>query len=169
MKQILLLLFIVLLTLGSTAQGSNSVAKYDVAWHCVGTDENSSMPLGNGDIALNIWTEQNGDIVLLIAKSDAWSENGQLLKLGKVRVSLTPNPFTNTKSFTQTLRLEIGEVELFAGKNSVRIWFNSSSLYPLVFEREHLESLLPKYPDPLLHRCFGITMKGEHLLSLLHK
>ncbi len=43
--------------------------------------------------------------------------------------------------------------------------FNSSSIYPLVFAREHLESLLPKYPDPLLHRCFGITMKGPGLVS----
>ena len=43
--------------------------------------------------------------------------------------------------------------------------FNKRSLYPLVFEREHLESLLTKYPDPLLHRCFGVTMKGEGLVS----
>jgi hypothetical protein len=41
--------------------------------------------------------------------------------------------------------------------------FNTHSIYPLVFEREHLESLLPKYPDPLLHRCFGVAMKGEGL------
>jgi len=243
LKQILLFLFIVLPTLFATAQVGRSVAAYNVVWNSLGTDENSSMPLGNGDIALNIWTEQSGDIILLIAKSDAWSENGQLLKLSRVRISLKPNPFIDSKSFTQTLRLETGEVELCAGKNSVRIWvdanhpvirlvaqterpislnavseiwrskgynydqktllkgggggsnfwewlskpdglsfdpdtilpsrnnrvswchFNARSLYPLVFEKEHLESLLPKYPDPLLHRCFGITMKGEFLVS----
>ena len=43
--------------------------------------------------------------------------------------------------------------------------FNSRSIYPLVFEREHLESLLKKYPDPLLHRCFGVVMKGPGLAS----
>ena len=35
----------------------------------------------------------------------------------------------------------------------------------MVFEKEHLESFLPKYPDPLLHRCFGVTMKGPGLAS----
>ncbi|MGA2406388.1 MAG: DUF5703 domain-containing protein [Bacteroidales bacterium] len=242
-KQILLFLFFVLPISYSPAQGTRSVATYDVVWNSLGTNENSSMPLGNGDLALNIWTEQNGDIVLLVAKSDAWSENGQLLKLGSVRINLTPNPFINSKSFTQTLLLETGELELRAGNNSVRIWvdanhpvvrvvastespimlkavsgiwrskryhldnstvlevggrggnfwewkskpdglsfdpdtilpaidnnitwchFNTHSLYPLVFTQEHLESLLPRYPDPLLHRCFGITMKGEHLVS----
>ncbi len=39
--------------------------------------------------------------------------------------------------------------------------FNTRSIYPLVFEREHLEALLSKYPDPLLHRWFGVTMKGS--------
>jgi hypothetical protein len=198
------------------------------------------MPLGNGDIALNVWTEHNGDIVLLIAKSDAWSENGELLKLGRVRLSLEPNPFKNSDSFTQTLRLETGDVELHAGNNLARIWvdanqpvvhvqvqtkvpiklkavsevwrtkkyyldkqaieqtqvgffewgtdpdsltfypdtilrakdnriswchYNTHSIYPLVFEQEHLETLLSKYPDPLMHRCFGITMKGDNLVS----
>jgi alpha-L-fucosidase 2 len=34
-----------------------------------------------------------------------------------------------------------------------------------VFEREHLEPLLQKYPDPLLHRCFGVVMKGPGLVN----
>lgn len=75
------------------AQQSNFMEQNDVTWNFLGTNENDSMPLGNGDVALNVWTEQNGDIVLLLAKSDAWSENGQLLKLGRVRVKLKPNPF----------------------------------------------------------------------------
>lgn len=223
------------------AQGSKSVTKYDVVWNSLGKNENSSMPLGNGDVALNVWTEQNGDIVLLIAKSDSWSGNGQLLKLGRVRVSLEPDPFINASSFTQVLRLEAGDVELRSGNNFVRIWvdashpvihiqmqtenpvklrasseiwrtkkyhldqqaiartqlgffawgndpngltfypdtilpakdnriswchFNTHSIYPLVFKQEHLQSLLSKYPDPLMHRCFGLTMKGKDLVSV---
>src|SRR5580698_4002094 len=86
-----------------SAQTNQFAASNDVTWHGLGTNENNSMPLGNGDLALNVWTEQNGDIVLLLAKSDAWSENGQLLKLGRVRIKLSPNPFA--ASLTQTLRL----------------------------------------------------------------
>jgi len=233
-------LLIVLSTSVIPAQSSKSIAAYNVVWNSLGKDENSSMPLGNGDVALNFWTEQNGDIVLLIAKSDAWSENGELLKIGRVRVSLEPNPFKNSASFTQTLRLESGDVKLRTGNNFVHIWvdannpaihlqvqteapvqvkatsevwrtkeysfdtraidrtglgffewggypdsltfypdtifqlkdnrvsschFNTHSIYPMVFEIEHLKSLVLKYPDPFIHRCFGLTMKGDNLVS----
>ncbi|HEX4123072.1 MAG TPA: DUF5703 domain-containing protein [Verrucomicrobiae bacterium] len=226
------------LPLALFADTSPFVKMNDVEWNSLGTNENSSMPLGNGDIGLNVWTEQNGDIVLLLAKADAWSENGQLLKLGRVRVKLTPNPFVDALSFSQSLRLESGDIQIQSGKNTVRIWadanqpvvrvevhtsepvqleasteiwraktyhlnqkavqkagffewgndpdgldfdpdtllparansiswchFNSRSIYPLVFAKEHLESLLPKYPDPLLHRCFGVTIAGRGLVS----
>jgi alpha-L-fucosidase 2 len=231
-------LLLIGLPLALSARENHFITANDVIWHSPGTDENNSMPLGNGYIALNVWTEQNGDIVLLLAKSDAWSENGQLLKLGRVRVKLTPNPFVSPDGFTQTLKLESGEVQLRNGKNIVRIWvdannpvahvevqseqpvqleakselwrtkayhlnqkavsqagffewgnnpngldfdadkilpaqtnqvtwchFNSRSIYPLVFEREHLEPLLQKYPDPVLHRCFGVIMKGPGLVN----
>lgn len=215
----------------------HSVAKYDVTWHSLGLDENSSMPIGNGDIAANVWTEQSGDIVILIAKADAWSENGQMLKLGRIRIALSPNPFKNVPTFIQQLKLESGAVEVSNGKDVVRIWadanhpvirvwlntarpitanvrsevwrtrkyhltqnqvracggtffewggcpdgldfdadnifpqkknqiawchFNSRSMYPVVLEHEHLGSLLSKYPDPLLHRCFGVVAKGDN-------
>lgn len=225
-------------TLFSSARDNPFAAANDVTWHSLGTNENDSMPLGNGDLGLNIWTEQNGDILLLLAKSDAWSENGQLLKLGRVRLRLDPNPFLNPGGFTQTLRLASGEVQILDGGNMARIWvdanhpvihvefklaaparltakseiwrtqsvhlgqqavlkagffewgndpdgldfdpdtvrpaqphqvawchFNSRSLYPLVFQKEHLESLLPQYPDPLRHRCFGVALTGPGLFA----
>ena len=40
------------------------------------------MPLGNGDIGLNVWTEPDGDIVFYIAKTDAVDGLGRFLKLG---------------------------------------------------------------------------------------
>ncbi len=43
--------------------------------------------------------------------------------------------------------------------------WNTNSIYPVVFQREHLETLLPKYPDPLLHRCFGATLLGAGLVA----
>src|ERR1035438_6788956 len=79
-------LLLICLPLALSAEENHFIAANDVAWDSLGTNETNSMQIGNGDIALNVWTEQNGDIVLLIAKSDAWSENGQLLKLGRGRV-----------------------------------------------------------------------------------
>src|SRR4029077_16316628 len=123
-------IFLIFATIALTARENHFMATNDVTWHSPGTNENSSMPLGNGDITLNVWTEQNGDIVLLLAKSDAWSENGQLLKLGRVRVKLTPNPFLAGSSFSQTLKLETGEIQLQSGKTTVIIWADAN--HPVV-------------------------------------
>ena len=40
-----------------------AISSNDVVWTEPGNSSADSMPLGNGDIGLNIWTEQNGDIV----------------------------------------------------------------------------------------------------------
>src|SRR5882724_4248157 len=181
----------------SSGLSNQFIAENDVTWTTLGTNENDSMPVGNGDIAANVWTEQNGDLVLLVAKADAWAETGALMKLGRVRVQLNPNPFAGAANFTQVLKLENGTVELKSGDNTLRVWidanhpvihveahlehpgnlqanlerwrrtdiifpvgaeritwchFNPSSMYPSLLKQEHLESLIPKYPDPLLHR-----------------
>ncbi|WP_324149427.1 DUF5703 domain-containing protein, partial [Paraburkholderia sp.] len=216
----------------------NPISVNDVKWTTLGQNENDSMPIGNGDLAANVWTEQNGDIVLLVAKADAWTELGKLVKLGRVRIQLNPNPFAGAADFTQILRLEDATIEIKSGKNTVLIWadanhpvihvdahlehpstmqarlevwrtkthpynepspdkggmfafgnhpvaldfeadtimpagknqitwyhFNSASVYPLVLQQEHLESLLQKYPDPFLHRCFGAALGGPGLMS----
>ncbi|MGC9942137.1 MAG: DUF5703 domain-containing protein [Verrucomicrobiota bacterium] len=93
----------------------------DVAWTSLGMDENDSMPIGNGDLAANVWTEQNGDLVILVAKADAWTEWGKLVKPGRVRLKLSPNPFTGATNFTQTLHLEDGSIEIKSGANLVRV------------------------------------------------
>ena len=86
--------------------------RYNVTWNSLGKDYRDSMPIGNGDIGLNVWTEQNGDLVFLIGKTDAYTENGQLVKLGRVRVRLTPNPFAAPAAFRQTLDVGQGEIDL---------------------------------------------------------
>ena len=205
------LLFFIFFSSRLWAQDANHfIAGNDVTWTTLGINENDSMPVGNGDIAANVWTEQNGDLMLLVAKADAWAESGALLKLGRVRVRLNPNPFAGATNFTQVLKLEDGSIELKSGENTVRIWidanhpvihteahlehpgtfqatlelwrksdsvfpagadrvtwchFNSSSMYPSLLKQEHLEPLIPKYPDPLLHRCFGATLTGPGLVS----
>ncbi|MGC3988099.1 MAG: DUF5703 domain-containing protein [Chthoniobacteraceae bacterium] len=56
------------------------IAKNEITWTSLGKNENDSMPIGNGDLAANGWTEANGDLVVLLAKSDAWTEQGALVK-----------------------------------------------------------------------------------------
>src|ERR1017187_9620038 len=225
-------------TVAARASENPFVSVNDVTWKELGHNENDSMPVGNGDLAANVWTEQNGDLVVLVAKADAWTELGKLVKLGRVRVQIAPNPFVGSEDFQQVLRLKNGSVEIRSGANVVLVWvdanrpvihveanlkhpatmqarlelwrtkthpydksspdrgglfemgshtiplnfeadtilpaspkqvtwyhFNPSSIYPIVLEREHLASALQKYPDPLLHRCFGAVLTGPGLVS----
>ncbi|MCC7569637.1 MAG: hypothetical protein KO463_08525, partial [Candidatus Methanofastidiosa archaeon] len=86
------------------------IDQYDVTWTTPSRDASGSMPLGNGDISLNAWVEPSGDLCFYIGKTDAWGDNARLLKVGKVRVSLHPNPFGGAASFRQTLHLETGQM-----------------------------------------------------------
>jgi alpha-L-fucosidase 2 len=112
------------------------IADKEVKWTTLGKDENDSMPIGNGDLAANVWTESNGDVVILVAKADAWTETGNLVKLGRIRVRLTPNPFNGPRNFTQVLKLESGTIEIKQGGNKVLIW--ADALHPVM----HVEAYL---------------------------
>jgi alpha-L-fucosidase 2 len=102
----------------------------NVIWHTASIDSSGSMPLGNGDICLNVWAEANGDLLFYISKSDAWNENSRLLKLGRVRVNITPNPFAAEFDFSQVLKLYVGEIEINAGEPgsqvTLRLWVDAN-------------------------------------------
>lgn len=91
---------------------------FNVVWTSPGGDASGSMPIGNGTVGANVWVDQEGDIVLLISRTDSWSETDRLLKLGRVRIRLAPNPFVGPdagKGMVQTLRLREGRIDLTAG------------------------------------------------------
>jgi len=62
MKSLFPLLFLACAPIVLFAQGvagTENPAKdaNDVKWTTLGKDENDSMPIGNGDLAANVWTE----------------------------------------------------------------------------------------------------------------
>jgi len=87
----------------------------DVVWDSPGADARGSMPLGNGEVTLNAWVETNGDLQFYIGRSDSYSEISRLLKVGLIRVSLSPNPFQDGQPFSQHLRLRDGVIEISGG------------------------------------------------------
>ena len=119
------------LAISTTAQASDPVDRYNVVWDSPSANSTGSMPIANGDIALNVWVEGNGDLLFYIAKNDSWSENGRLLKLGRVRVKLSPNPFANGLPFRQELKLHEGEIEITAGEAgsevTIRVWVDANN------------------------------------------
>jgi len=115
----------------TTDQLRSAVSSNDVVWKEPGSSSADSMPLGNGDIGLNIWTEQNGDILFYIAKTDAWAENPKgptgLAKVGKVRFSMSPALLNGTNGFSQALHLYDGEITISSPQGSVRFWVDANA------------------------------------------
>jgi hypothetical protein len=111
------------------AQNFNDIETYNVVWDNPSKDSSGSMPIGNGDIGLNLWVEENGDILFYISKTDSWSDNCRLLKLGRVRLKLSPNPFGKGGRFCQTLKLRQGEIEIIADslekQVTLRVWVDA--------------------------------------------
>ena len=104
--------------------------QYNIVWDAPSKDSSGSMPIGNGDIGLNVWIEENGDLLFYISKTDAWNENCHLLKLARIRVKISPNPFKTGYDFEQALRLRQGEIEVSAGKDdsiiNIRVWVDAN-------------------------------------------
>jgi hypothetical protein len=124
-----LLFFCILLTISLHSQ--TYPGKYNVIWENPGKDYKSSLPLGNGDISVNTWVEESGDLVFYIGKTDSWDEYGRLLKIGKVRVKIDSVSSVMLKGFKQTLNLADASVLVNTGtsmKNiNIHLWADANN------------------------------------------
>ena len=96
---------------GPAAKPANPLDACNVVWDSPSKDSSGSMPLGNGDVGVNAWVEANGDLVLLVSKTDAWDEKCCLCKIGRVRVKCDP-PLAVAQGFKQELKLREGCIEV---------------------------------------------------------
>lgn len=98
----------------------------NIRWDRPSLNAGESMPCGGGDIGLNVWVEK-GDLLFYFSRSGTFDENNAFLKLGRVRLRLTPNPLAATSlegnDFRQELVLRDGSITIHgsAGKTSVTI------------------------------------------------
>lgn len=96
----------------------------NMVWHTPSNNSAESMPCGGGDIGLNVWVEK-GDLLFYIARSGTYDENNALLKLCRVRLHLSPNPF-EVGNFKQELKLNQGCVEIEGGRagqiTRIKLW-----------------------------------------------
>ncbi len=101
-----------------------------LVWNSPSADAKGSMPIGNGDIGLNVWVEPSGDLVFLIGKTDSFDEFNRLLKLGRIRVRTTPALLQYGQPFTQTLNLVEGQIVIKTGTAELRVWVDAN--HPVV-------------------------------------
>jgi alpha-L-fucosidase 2 len=107
----------------------------NVDWNTPGPSSAQSMPIGNGDIGLNVWVENNGDLMLYIGKTDSWSQDVRgskgLMKLSAVRVSFGTNLLSNGAPFQQTLKLVEGAIDINLGTEQdglqLRVWVDANN------------------------------------------
>ena len=101
----------------------------NIIWKEQSKNSSESMPCGGGDIGLNVWVENN-EILLYLSQSGMFDENNALLKAGRLRLKLSPNPFEG-KSFRQELVLKDGQVKISGKTGSVSadilIWVDVSN------------------------------------------
>ena len=100
------------------------ILRYNVVWNTPSDDSFGSMPLGNGDIGLNVWVEKSGDLVFYISKVDAFDAGHFLPKLGRVR--LRTEPALPVDQFKQTLSLIDASVMIEAGDARFRVWVDAN-------------------------------------------
>lgn len=101
-------LFLVLLincTLQSNAQ-FKLIDEYNITWNTQSLNAGESMPVGGGDIGLNVWVENN-ELFFYFSKSGAFDENNTFLRSGRFRLRLSPNAFSRN-NFKQELHLKNG-------------------------------------------------------------
>jgi alpha-L-fucosidase 2 len=103
---------------------TDNLTQYNVVWNSPSEDSFGSMPLGNGDIGLNVWVEKNGDLLFYISKVDAYDAGHLLPKLGRIRIKM--EPALPTEKFKQTLILLDASVLIEAGDVQMRVWVDAN-------------------------------------------
>ena len=104
------------------------LAAQDVVWRSPSEDAAGSMPIGNGEVVLNVWVEgTTGDVLFYIARTDAVSEISRYLKLGRVRVHMEPSPFAHASDFSQHLHLHDGTIEITGGGAAVNLFVDANA------------------------------------------
>ncbi|WP_316739521.1 DUF5703 domain-containing protein [Pedobacter aquatilis] len=95
-------------------------AQENVIWNAQSKNSSESMPVGGGDIGLNLWVE-NGEVYLYLSRSGTFDENNTLLKLGRVKLKFSSNPFEG-KTFKQELILKDGYAQIDGSGIQIKVW-----------------------------------------------
>ncbi len=94
---------------------------YQLVWDSPSEDCHGSMPLGNGEVAVNIWMEPSGALRMYIARTDAWDEYGRLVKVGGLRIQVANSVNATQHLFRQTLQLRSGMLTIRYGLPKERV------------------------------------------------
>lgn len=119
---------------------AQQVSDFNLRFTAPGTDSWSSMPLGNGDISAQAWTQEDGSLQFYIGKTDSRDAVDDLLKIGKLTLRFEPNILQEGKDYQEELLLDQGvfhiknslaDISLRVDANHPAIIINGSSTVPV--------------------------------------
>lgn len=105
-------------------KGLDTARSCNIIYDTPGKTCRSAMPIGNGELAASVWTA-DGKIEMFLGRSDALSEIERTLKLGKISISFSPNPFR--ENFSQVLDLTEGSIKISGREGSCCVFIGESS------------------------------------------
>lgn len=118
---------------------------YVVAWRTPSPGDAGSMPLGNGEISVNAWIEPSGALKFYIGRTDAWDDNGRLVKVGGLTIKTGCD--ASGVDFEQRLDVRSGVMTAQWGpagnRASLALWVDANR--PVVCVE--LETTLPSAPE----------------------
>ena len=90
-------------------------------WHTPSSNSSQSMPLGGGDMGMNVWVE-DGDLLFYLSRTGSYDENNTLLKQGRFRVTTEPSIFEDDSFFQQILNLNEGYITIEGSNGTIILW-----------------------------------------------
>lgn len=111
---------------------------YNVVWETPSGNIEGSMPIGNGKNTVLVWVDNNGDLMLRLARGDSWDEYARSVKLGNVRIHFNNSLNQTGKEFKQTLNYYDGEIQIKTPDTLIRIWVDANQdIIHVEAEEEH--------------------------------
>lgn len=89
-------------------RGPDPVSATNITWTSPSLGSEEAMPIGNGSLLANIWTEKGGDVRVSLAHSS--NPEGPVRSIGSLRFQLDPSLKTSPDAFRQMLRFNYAEV-----------------------------------------------------------
>lgn len=86
-----------------------------------------AMPLGNGRVTALAWANATaGGLGIYLGSQEAMSSQTELFKLALLQISVSPNPYTGSNYFNQTLDLETGTVFVTLGHVQMTVYVDAN-------------------------------------------
>lgn len=122
-KYSLPLLFFFICSLSAwSSSGGDEVYPDDYVWTSPSIDASGSMPCGGGDIGMNVWVEESGDMLFYVCRSGSFDENNTLLKSGRFRLRLSDADGRSVPFVSQTLCLKDGYLSVRLADAEICFW-----------------------------------------------